>query len=260
MTMPQDLSGAVVLVTGAGGGLGGAICAAARDARAVVVGTDLGEPPSFVETDAWLPHDVTSMDAWIRVISEIRGRFGRLDCLVNNAGISLSETIANTSLDQWRRVLSVNLESVFLSMKAALPLLLESGRTRPGGSSVVNLSSTAGLRGSPFSAAYGASKGAVSLLTKTAAKEFGALGYPIRVNSVYPGAVETAMLQTVMQRQVDAGFVRSAEELKASWSNISALKRLGQPREIAGGVVFLCSPAASFVTGAELVIDGGALA
>ena len=184
----------------------------------------LVDPPSSVETDTWLPHDVTSMDAWRRVIGDIRDRFGRLDCLVNDAGISLSESIVNTSLDQWRRVLSVTLESVFLSMKAALPLLLESGRSRPGGASVVNVSSTSGLRGSPFSAAYGASKAAVSLLTKTAAKEFGALGYPIRVNSVHPGAVETPMLQTIMRSEVDAGFARSAEGLKASWSNISALK------------------------------------
>lgn len=257
--LTQGLDGATVLVTGASGGIGRAICAALKEAGGRVVGTDIGEAPAEVRFNAWSRHDVTSAEDWTRVLNGVHQQFGRLDCLVNNAGISLCESIANTSIEQWRRVLSVNVESMFLGLKAALPLLRESGSNRAGGSSVVNVSSTAGLHGSPFSAAYNASKGAVTLLTKAAAKEFGALRYPIRVNSLHPGAVETPMLDSLVTKHAEAGFATSPNAVRAAWSAMSSLNRLAQPEEIAAGVVFLCSPAASFMTGAELVIDGGAI-
>lgn len=253
------LDRAVALVTGAGGGIGRAVCAALSEAGARVVGTDLGERPKDWAGDAWLRQDVTSAEDWARVMDDIGSRFGGLHCLVNNAGIALVETIAETSLAQWRRIMSVNVESILLGLQASLPLLRESGKERPGGSSVVNISSVAGLRGAPLSAAYSASKGAVTLLTKSAAKEFAGLRYPIRVNSVHPGVVETPMIDSIVQRYVDVGFCSSMAQAKEDFVSRTPMRRLALPEDIAGGVVFLCSPAASFMTGAELVVDGGSL-
>jgi NAD(P)-dependent dehydrogenase (short-subunit alcohol dehydrogenase family) len=203
---------------------------------------------------------VTSADDWARVVDDVRKRFGRLDCLINNAGIALVERMAETSLEQWRRVLSVNVESVLLGLQASLPLLRSSGKDRVGGSAVVNVSSTGGLRGVAFSAAYCASKGAVTLLSKSVAKEFASLKYPIRVNSIHPSSVETGMTDAIMARYVAAGLATSIQDLQAAGNASRPLGRMARTQEIAGGIVFLCSPAASFMTGAELVIDGGVTA
>lgn len=260
--MPQDqgvLSGAVVLVTGANGGIGQATCVALGKAGAQVVGTDVTTGSRY-EAHLWMEQDVTRRDDWQHVVQEVELRFGRLDCIVNNAAVSLVEKIESTSIDQWRRVIAVNVEGALLGMQVCLPLLCKSGCERTGGSAVVNISSTAGLRGLALNAAYCASKGALALLSRTAAKEFAALGYPIRVNSVHPGAVETQMMDGILARYVDSGFSRSIEDQKKAFQELAPLRRLADPHEIAGGVVFLCSPAASYVTGSELVIDGGAIA
>lgn len=255
-TSNSTLYGDVVLVTGARGGIGRAICLALKAAGTSVVGCGTGAAPADLDVDAWFQHDATSADDWNRIVRDVRTRFGRLDCLVNNAGMSLLQRFADTSLDQWRRVLSVNVESVVLGMQATLPLLRESGHRRTGGASVVNISSITSLRGSVFGAAYSASKGAMTLLTKSVAKEFAALGYPVRVNSVHPGVVETHMTDVVLARYVELDL-GSAEEQRVAFHTMHPLGRMAQPEEVAGGVVFLCSPAASFMTGSELVIDGG---
>lgn len=262
MNGPIDwsLKGSVVLVTGAGGGIGHASCQALAAAGATVVATDIGKAPSSTPADLWVSHDVTSTDAWREVVQRIEARYHRLDGLVNNAGIALIESIEKTSIEQWRRVFQINVESILLGMQATLPLLKDSGNDRQGGSSVVNVSSIAGLRGVPFNACYSASKGAVKLLTKSAAKEYAALGYPIRVNSVHPSAIDTPMMDVILTRYVEEGFARTKEEQSEQWSSMSPLKRLGRAEEIANGVVYLCSPAASFVTGSELVIDGAVTA
>jgi NAD(P)-dependent dehydrogenase (short-subunit alcohol dehydrogenase family) len=251
----QALEGAVALVTGAGGGIGQATCRALYLAGARVVASDISEAPINLPVDAWLRHDVTSAGDWADVAGEIRRRFGRLDCLVNNAGISLVEGIMTTSLDQWRRVLSVNAESVLLGLQASAPLLRESGAIRQGGSSVVNVSSVAGLRGFALHAAYCASKGAVTLLTKSAAREFAAMGYPIRVNSIHPGSVETPMMDSIFARYAELS--PATEASKPETSSPHPMGRMAKPEEVATGVVFLCSPGAGYMTGSELVVDGG---
>ena len=180
-----NLSGDVVLVTGASGGIGTAVSAALTEAGATVIGTDL-RAQSEVQA-----HDVTGAQDWARIAEYVRARHGRLACLVNNAGHALTASIEATSLEAWRRVQSVNVESILLGLQAMLPLLRAGAQGRAGGASVVNLSSVGGLRGAPFSAAYCASKAAVVMLSKSAALEFATLGYDIRVNTVHPGGVET---------------------------------------------------------------------
>lgn len=256
----QALNGAVALVTGARGGIGRAICEALGEAGARVVATGTGEAPADLAVDVWLRHDVTSEEDWTRVVTDVGGQFGHLDCLVNNAAIPMIRSITDTSLQQWRRVMSVNVESIFLGLQALLPLLREGGKNRAGGSSVVNVSSVAGLRSGLFSAAYSSSKAAVTVLSKSAAREFAALGYPIRVNSIHPGVIETRMLNSVLDGYVEVGLATTREEQMAAFRSMTPLRRIGRPEEIAGGVLFLCSAAASFMTGSELVIDGGVIA
>jgi NAD(P)-dependent dehydrogenase (short-subunit alcohol dehydrogenase family) len=258
--MDEDLEGAVALVTGARGGIGRAICARLLKAGALVIATGTGKQPTDLESTAWLPLDVTSHADWEGVIREIGVRFGRLDCLVNNAGIYRVEAISETSLESWRHIFAVNVEGPFLGVRAALHLMRESGRSRPGWASIVNIASTAASRGTEFAAAYCASKAAVSLFSRSAAKEFAALGYPVRVNSVQPGVVETRMLDQALNQCVDRGGGESTQQLKATWCAHIPLGRVALPEEVAKGVVFLCSSAASFMTGTDLVIDGGALA
>jgi NAD(P)-dependent dehydrogenase (short-subunit alcohol dehydrogenase family) len=253
----RSLEDSVVLITGASGAIGWATCVQLTEAGARVIGTDLGNAPAASGAATWMRHDVTSEADWRKVLERVRDEFGRLDCLVNSAGICPIHSIADTSLEIWRKVSAVNIESILLGLQTSLPLLRESGRDRIGGASVVNLASTAGLIGVPFAAAYCASKGAVTLLTKAAAKEFATLKYPIRVNSVHPSSVESSMMDTNFARFVDVGLASSKETAHARTAERNPMGRLARPEEIAGGVVFLCSPAASYMNGAELVIDGG---
>ncbi len=248
------LDGAVALVTGAGGGIGGATVAAMIEAGAEVVATDIQIPSGGTLN---LAQDVTDEAGWAALVETIRQRWGRLDCLVNNAGIATITTIEENSLAVWRRQMAVNVDSMLLSCKAMLPLLREAGKTRAGGASVVNLSSVGGIGGAPFMAAYCTSKGAVRLFSKSAALEFAALRYNIRVNSVHPGGIQTGMMDEIIAAYVKLGVASDVATARAAVDAQHPLGRWGKPEEIAGGIVYLCSPAASFMTGSELVIDGG---
>lgn len=252
-----DLSGAVALVTGATGGIGRAAVRALAEAGARVIASDLAQTASIAGATAYLRLDVTEEGAWETVIATIAEREGRLDILVNNAGISLTGSIAETSLSDWRKCQAINVDGLFLGTRAAAPLLRESGANRQGGSSIVNLSSVGGLVGAPFMAGYCASKGAVRLFTKSAAAEYARLGWPIRVNSVHPGAIDTDMMETIYARYVETGLFPDIETARQTIAMGHAVNRTGAPGEVAAGIVYLCSPGASFVTGAELAIDGG---
>ena len=248
------LEGSVALVTGAGGGIGGATARAMMAAGAEVVATDLQAPDCGVLN---LSHDTTSPDDWAAVAAAIQSRWGKLDCLVNNAGIAIVSSIEENSLADWRRLMAVNVDSLLLSLKATLPLLKESGKARDGGASVVNLSSSGGIVGAPFVSAYCTSKGAVRLFTKSAACEFAALDYNIRVNSMHPGAIGTGMTEQIMDTYVRLGIAPDHAAARAGVGASHPLKRWGRPEEIANAIVFLCSPAASYMTGSEMVVDGG---
>ena len=256
MTHKTSLEGTVALVTGAQGGIGRATVAALAQAGAQVVASDMADTavPGAALT---LPLDVTSEAAWQNAVARIERDFGRLDILVNNAGISVTNSIAETTLDEFRRCMAINVDSIFLGTRTAQDLLARSGANREGGSSIVNLSSVGGLRGAPFMSTYCASKGAVKLYSKSAALEFALLKLPIRVNSVHPGGIETAMMDTIFARYVEEGLFPDVETARSTVSATHAMSRMGKPDEIAQGIAYLASPAASFMTGSELVIDGG---
>lgn len=234
------LAGKVVIVTGALGGIGRADAALFAREGARLVLTDITETGAeellgSLGTEAmFLQHDVASEDDWARVVAGAQERFGRVDGLVNNAGLMVLGNVVQTSLAEWRRVMSVNLDGVFLGCRAVLPAL-----ERSGGGSIVNISSMYALIGSGTAASYTASKGAVRLLTRTAAVEHAKHG--IRMNSIYPGVIDTAM-----------SGEEAAEEIRDT-----PMKRIGRPEEVAYGALFLACDESSFVTGAELVIDGG---
>jgi NAD(P)-dependent dehydrogenase (short-subunit alcohol dehydrogenase family) len=185
--------------------------------------------------------DVTSADDWQSAVDLAVSRFGKLDILVNNAGIFDNATVENTTVEAWDRVLDINAKGVFLGSKSAIGAMKEAG-----GGSIVNISSTAGLTGSAVSSAYNASKGAVRLLTKATAVQFGS--EKIRANSVHPGPIETDMVKQVF---LDDESLRD--------ERIAAIPqgRFGKPEEVANCVLFLASDEASYMTGSELVVDGG---
>jgi NAD(P)-dependent dehydrogenase (short-subunit alcohol dehydrogenase family) len=252
-----DLSGAVALVTGATGGIGGATVRVLADCGATVIATDLADTATVDGAALYLQQNVTDEDRWTAIITKIEADFGRLDILVNNAGISVTNSISGTTLAEWRKCHSVNVEGPFLGTKAAAALLAKSGADRKGGSSIINLSSVGGLRGAAYMSTYCASKGAVKLFTKSAATEYAMLKQPIRVNSVHPGGIETDMMDTIYKRYIDEGLFPDYETAVKMVSAGHALGRMGTAEEIAGGIAYLASPASSFVTGSELVIDGG---
>ena len=194
---------------------------------------DLGGECLFVHLD------VTDEKSWQDAMAAAVARFGKLDILVNNAGIYRPETVENTTIENWDTTMSVNAKGVFLGTKTAIPEL-----RKAGGGSIVNISSVAGLVGNHISSAYTASKGAVRLFTKSTAIQHAADG--IRCNSVHPGTIETDMTADLL-----------AGEGREDRLSRTPLGRLGQPEDIAYGVLFLASDEASFMTGSELVIDGG---
>ena len=255
--MTIALNNSIVAVTGAAGGIGRAICKALRDAGAQIVATDITDAADGLDADHYLKHDVTDEDNWRSLETLIREEYGRVDALVNNAGVSVVGSVEATPLSDWRRLNAVNVESIVIGTQVMLPLLKEAGKSRKGGASIVNFSSIGGMRGAAFQSAYCTSKGAVRILSKSMAVEFGMLGYNVRVNSVHPGGVETPMLQSILDTYVDLGAAPSADVAREGVISKHPIGRMGQPEEIAGGVVYLCSEAASFVTGTEFVIDGG---
>ena len=247
----------VAVVTGAAGGIGRAVVRALKDAGASVIATDLAPDASIDGADHYLRHDVTSAADWQAVEGFVRETYGRLDALVNNAAISIVTKFEDTPLAEWHRLNAINVDSIVIGTQILLPLLKAGGKARRGGASIVNFSSIGGLRGAAFNAVYCTSKAAVKMLSKCLGAEFAALGYNIRVNSVHPGGIDTPMLGSIMDRYVELGAVPSRAVAQAAMEARHPIGRMGRPDEMAGGVVYLCSDAASFVTCAEFVMDGG---
>lgn len=255
--MTIALSNVVAVVTGAAGGIGRELVKALKAANATVIATDLAPDAQIEGADHYLKHDVTSEADWQAVAALVQDKYGRLDALVNNAGYSIVTKFEETPLADFHRVNAINVDSIIIGTQVLLPLLKEGGKARTGGASVVNFSSVGGLRGAAFNAAYCTSKAAVKMLSKCLGAEFAALGYNIRVNSVHPGGVDTGMLNSIMDRYVELGAVPSREVAMQGIVANHPIGRMGRPEEMGGGVVYLCSDAASFVTCAEFVMDGG---
>ncbi len=255
--MTIALNNVVAVVTGAAGGIGRELVKALKAANATVIATDLAPEAQIEGADHYLKHDVTSEADWQAVAALVQDKYGRLDALVNNAGYSIVTKFEETPLADFHRVNAINVDSIIIGTQVLLPLLKEGGKARTGGASVVNFSSVGGLRGAAFNAAYCTSKAAVKMLSKCLGAEFAALGYNIRVNSVHPGGVDTGMLNSIMDRYVELGAVPSREVAMQGIVANHPIGRMGRPEEMGGGVVYLCSDAASFVTCAEFVMDGG---
>ena len=248
--MDYGLQGRVALVTGAASGIGRATaqlfaaggarlvaCDVNAEAGAAVV-AELGGDARFVAAD------VTDGEALRGVVAEAVGAFGRLDCAANCAGVGGGHAATHEyPEEQWDRIVEVNLRGTWLAMRAQIAAMLKGG-----GGAIVNVSSTLGLRGSPFAAPYSASKHAVLGLTRTAALEYAQQG--IRVNAVCPGAIDTPMMDETFER-----FPGFRETLTA----YVPMGRMGGPEEVAGAIAWLCSDAASFVTGEALTVEGGLL-
>ena len=244
------LEGKVALISGGARGMGAAEARMfAGEGAKVVIGDILEQDGSQTEAEInetggeclFVKLDVTSESSWREAVAAAVAKFGKLDILVNNAGISIQGGLEDFSEGDWDRTLAVNSKGVFLGTKHAIPEM-----RRAGGGSIVNISSGAGIAPSPgTSAAYAASKGAVRIFTKATAVQYA--GENIRCNSVHPGPVDTPMIRT---SRADEG--RAQEQVARI-----PLGRIGTPEEIAYGVLYLASDESSFVTGSELVIDGG---
>lgn len=250
------LSGKVALITGAAKGLGKAIAITfAREGGCVVIAARSIEQARRVADEigaAAMPVvlDVADRAAWDSVVAEIKARWGRLDTLVNCAGISEAATTEDVSDDAWRRHMSTNLDGAFHGYRASLPLMRHSGQP----CSIINISSLFAQRPTAGFSAYSTSKAALTALTKVLALECAAAGLPIRVNSVHPGGIETEMLENTL---AETGLPR--EEAYARFARIHPMGRMGKPEEVAAACLWLASEASSFTTGMEVNVDGGAL-
>jgi 3alpha(or 20beta)-hydroxysteroid dehydrogenase len=249
MSAPR-LDGKVAIITGAAGGIGAAAARRFAEEGAQLLLTDAdgdgarGLAEELGERAIARAHDVTSEPDWQAVSAQALEEYGRIDVLLNNAGIFLAATLADTSVEQFRRVIDVNVVGVFLGMQSVAPAM---AAQRAG--SIINVSSLAGLKGGPYLTAYSASKFAVRGMTKTVAKELARAG--VRVNSLHPGQIDTDM--NSRQRE-------QTPELIEKLIKGIPLQRIGTPREVAEAIVYLASDESAYVTGSELVIDGGASA
>ena len=245
------VAGKVALVTGAASGLGraSAMLLAREGAKVALsdIDTDGGRAAAEEIGDGviFLPHDVTDGQAWQDVVAATVEAFGGLNILVNSAGIALTKNIEDTSFEEWRKVHEVDLDSVFLGCKHAIAAIAASG-----GGSIVNISSISGIIAGHNLAAYNSAKAGVRLLSKSVALHCARKGYNIRSNSVHPAFVDTPILDAVIGRHGhEEGIAKLARQIP--------LGRVGVPDDIAYGVLYLASDESSFMTGAELVLDGG---
>jgi len=257
--MTGRVSGRTALVTGGGSGIGRASAARLAAEGAFVLVTDVDDAMGEATVAAiretggtadFRHHDVADESQWEAVISWLRRERGALQILVNNAGIGVGGSLLTMSLTEWRRQQAINLDGVFLGLKHGIPLMRDSG-----GGSVINISSVAGLKGSPNLAAYCATKGGVRLLTKGAALECARERWGVRVNSVHPGVIDTPIWTKVNPDVFAEG--QNAVDVDAMAALGVPMGIPGKPEDIANGVLFLASDESSYMTGSELVIDGG---
>ena len=263
------LENRIAIVSGGGSGIGrGTAAALAAEGARVIVGDidekGAAESTAMIIAKGGKAHtralDVASEASWKTMIEFVEREFGALHIVVHNAGICISKPLLEMSLDAWRRQMSINLDGIFLGTKAALPLM-----ARSGGGSIVNISSVAGLKGISGMSGYCASKGGVRLFSKAVALECARLKNNVRVNSIHPGAIETPIWLKLgndgdMPVMDDRRNSDAMEEVRAAGAAATPIGHAGIPADIAAGVVYLASDDSRFVTGSELIIDGGVMA
>jgi 3(or 17)beta-hydroxysteroid dehydrogenase len=260
------LDGKVAFLSGAARGIGGETARLMASVGAkVAIGDVLDERgrQTAREIEAaggqalYVPLDVTQEASWAAAMDATLKKFGKLDVLVNNAGIFVGKGVEEASLEEWHKLVAVNLTGVVLGTRAALPHLKASGQKNEHGSAIVNLASVAGLVGSQLDPLYSLTKGGVTLFTKSTALEFGRKGYKIRVNSIHPGVIDTDMGQQTFVMRAKAQGTNDTERARQAALALHPIGRLGVANDIAKGIVFLASDDAGFMTGAGLVVDGG---
>ncbi len=252
------VAGKIALVTGAASGLGEASARLLAREGASVILTDMNDTAGErvlrdIQAEGgsgiYIHLDVANEDDWRAAMALVRQRFGQLNVAVNCAGTNIARSFpTETTLEDWRRLMSTNLDGVFLGTKHALAAMRDSN---PVNGSIINISSVMGLVGLPDIAAYNASKGGVRLYSKSVALSCAEQRLNVRVNTVHPGFIDTPLLRTAMARFDDA------EQARKSYDALQPVGHLGQPQDIAYGVLYLASDESRFMTGAELVIDGG---
>ena len=253
------VSNKIAIVTGGSSGIGRgcAIRLAEEGAKVAVTDIDaeMGAQTVSLITNAggaaqFFEHDVTREDDWQRVVEEVQRKWGGLNILVNNAGIGIGGSILDMSLSDWQRQQAINLDGVFLGVRSAIPIMIESGS-----GSIINMSSVAGLKGSPNLSAYNATKGGVRLFTKGVALECAQMRWPVRVNSVHPGVIDTPIWTKVNPEYFEEG--ENMVDIDQMATDSVPTGEVGYPQDIANGVLYLASDESRYVTGTELVIDGG---
>lgn len=244
------VNGKIALVTGGAMGMGRAHCELLASEGATVIVTDMNEAEGKATADSiissgckaeFYPLNVTIESEWLSVVNNVVATYGKIDVLVNNAGIVIMKALEETTTEEWDRIFDINVKGVFFGTKAILPAMKIAGS-----GSIVNISSIYGLVGAPVSSAYQATKGAVRLFTKATAVDYAK--YNIRVNSVHPGVIDTPMTKDLLHGD---------EETRKAIMGTTILDRAAQPKEVSYAVLYLASDESSFMNGSEMIIDGG---
>jgi NAD(P)-dependent dehydrogenase (short-subunit alcohol dehydrogenase family) len=260
------LDGKVVLISGAARGIGGETAQLMAKAGAKVVVGDVIDDTGRKTAAAinasggdaeYVRLDVTKEADWTAAVGLATSRFGKLDVLVNNAGVFIGKGIEEITLDEWSKLVAVNMTGVFLGTRLAAPALREAAKASEHGSAIVNTASIAGIVGSQLDPLYSMTKGGVTLFTKSAALEFGRKGYRIRVNSIHPGIIQTDMGEQTFVARAQRSGVNDVAPIRQSVTDTVPWGRLGVATDIAKGIVFLASDDAGYMNGAGLIIDGG---
>jgi NAD(P)-dependent dehydrogenase (short-subunit alcohol dehydrogenase family) len=261
----SSLDRRIALVTGAGGGIGAATCCRLSKDGAVIVAADVNFDSAVAVAEQITQSggkamakrlNVVNQDEWRAVISDTLKNYGGLDILVNNAGVAHIKPLEAVSFEEWTSDINVNLNGAFLGIKASLEVMRDSAKRTSGGS-IINIASVSAIRGSPGMPAYSASKGGLRLFSKAIAVDFARAQYGIRVNTIFPGLIDTSLTKPLFESQLKPDSQKNIETIRQEMIDRYPIGRIGKPEEIASVVSFLAGDDSSYMVGAELVVDGG---